>query len=554
MTGGGESDTEDIMQFVKLKKSAQSTASRPSPWSAAGCAPASSTWRRGAFLAVVLLSFAMAGRGRAQYFPEGSEPCIYLNWQSFEDVGFPAGWRDRVIDLTLRAVGRWMFITGTRLRPKFCGLTTQFETAGALTVRGVDMDLDPDVLARAAFSGPWVNVYRRFSNGALINWVVYRSTTAVDMGSVMLHELGHALYGLPDIPLPPSGTPRRAMVRAFGTPTYADLTYGPFPSDRDAVLSTFYGERVSDKMRFVRSTDNGASWTSPSSNLQNLTRTTLRPAIIRDSSTVTVLATDPYKQVVRLSGSTSGTFGSPVIYAGKASFYGMGADGLDGKYLWAWVDPSGSDMRIRVMRTTDGGSTWTHVDPPSSVASVGTPDVCYLGGSSWLLVYQYLNWNDPANAGRLAGIVTTSDGSSWGPAQYIGTIANRPEMGVSCAAIGSSVRVSWSFSANYFTNTDNVRVRTTNVVVSGTTISTPGTSVVSANYSRDGMSITENSAGFVGVFRGTDGGSSFYSQFATVTAGSWGEPATKVLHVLTASPAVGGDVRFPWVYGVEVRP
>jgi hypothetical protein len=58
----------------------------------------------------------------------------------------------------------------------------------------------------------------------------------------------------------------------------------------------------------------------------------------------------------------------------------------------------------------------------------------------------------------------------------------------------------------------------------------------------------------VGVFRGTDGGASFFSISTSPTGSNWSNPSTKVLHVLTAAPAIGADVALPWVYGVEVRP
>lgn len=490
----------------------------------------------------------------------GSTVTVLLNWDTFEDQGFLSSWQPRVGDSVVRAYTRWSYFTGLNLAFKYGGLTTkEVGGTGEIVVKATEAPGDPNVPKLASAGCRYINIHRReLVGGTAIPWTVWMSPAAgtVDMAAVLQHEFGHSIAGIWNH----INDSRATMQPGYN---WNAARWGPYPLDRDAVLSE-YGVSPGHRLYLTRTVDNGQSWTSVSSNLPSSSpRTTARPALIRDGSNLIAFLThtNPSTQnrvPMWLKGNTSGTFSSATVFGGLRSQFGVGAAGRSGKYLWTWVDETGADMNVRVVRTTDGGASWVYANPPAGTRAAGTPGVCYLGGSTWVLAYAAFDWTNPAIGGIIQARVSTNDGASWGPpSSYPSSADITADEGVSCAAdANGNIRIAYSFAPASISNlylSQSVRVRTIYGSVTGSSIAWQQiNSVTNYGWTRTSPSISASSQGFLLGYRGTNALSSFHSSFQTHGSVSW--PSTTVLaSTMRADVAVGADVTLPWMFALEVR-
>lgn len=493
---------------------------------------------------VGLLLFWLGGEATAKAqprrFPVDATPSVRLNWDSFVAEGFPSNWENAVKDVIISSITKWRQVGGARIEPVWIGNTTRTApTDNEILIIANEAHGTPRLGSTFGGDGSRLIIIHRKNTvgGTPYNWVPYRAVAGeVGLEAVLLHELGHAIGFLPDLPCD-SANARRTMRGCSSWTT----RYGPMPGDRDALVG-LYGARHDQPLYAYRSTDDGASFSSWS-NLSSVgVRTTTDIGAARDSSNLLVSFTTPDKVPAYIRGSVStATFGpSYTFFGGERSHFGTAVAGGDPDvFLWSWVDTQNSDLQVRIVRTTNGGDSWVWANPPSDTTTSGTPGLCHVSGSTWVLAYSKFDWSDQGSTGHIYARVTTNDGASWGPETVV-SASYHANTGVSCTANGSNVRIGFSW-ASRSTSMSNARVRTIRATVSGSTISYDGVIIENSVFARNQPALVRNLYSFHRAMRGTNAATTLFHSSLGLTASSWGA-TNQVLSVpANAAPALAAD-------------
>lgn len=469
-------------------------------------------------LCLAFLTFASPTRADNRLFLVDSEPDVYLNWQSFLDNDFPASWEDEVLDAVINAYTRWEMVAAARVRPKFQGYTTRTEpNTDEIIVQANMKHSNSNRLGSTFGSYRKIKIVIHRQQGSTNtnwNWVPdWAEAGEHDMQAVLIHEFGHAL-GLDHTP-----GARDCMNGGY---QWHRQRFGPNSTDI-AALQALYGVRQNDRIHLRRSTNSGASWHNQSTNLSGLgISSSIDPTATRDPDRSILFYTSPTKKPSWIIGNKDGTSfdtGSWSTFGGLRSIYGVSGHGFDDEYMMAWVDHSSDDMNIKVVRSTNGGSSWSWRNPPSDSCTIGTPAIRKLGPNQWILAYAKLDLDDRTNTGKVAVRVSTNDGASWGPEQVLNDYY-RAIGGVSITDDGGgNVRIGFSWTYGHRIRTIRAHVQSSTVTYHGMMYGgyrTRTQPVLGATYLKHFLGYREqNYMTSVDTLR-TDTGSSFWSNFLSL--------------------------------------
>lgn len=403
---------------------------------------------------------------------------IRINWDSFVSAGFPTSIKQSLQDTVINAYTRWIHVGGMRLNPKFKGYTTRTsananeilvqantqhsgwrDTNGNTCTSGTVGCTcnDCNRLASRFGSGNRVTivVHRRSANtGAVWPHVFWRSYDPADndIRGTLIHEFGHAF-----------GLEHETSTESVMFPNYRwRYAYGPNKKDVADIIAQ-YGKKTDLRFKIQRSTNGAGAWSDYASNLDDLgVTTTLPPSVSRDSARTVVFFTNQDHRPSWIAGNNSGSSFDTSTWktlGGFPSIYGTAGHGYADEYMMAWVDHSSDQDVIKVVRSTDGASTWHWRNPPTS-ASIGTPAIHKVADNTWVLAYARLGAETDAGlalTGDIVARVSTNDGLNWGPEIELRT-AYKADNGISVTSNGpGEVRIGFSWAKNYSTSSNYLK-------------------------------------------------------------------------------------------------
>ncbi len=440
--------------------------------------------QRALIVGVLAAAFAIAAPRAAsaqadnRAFAIDGDVAIRINWQSFLDAGFPASIESSLKDTVISAYTRWQHVGGMRLKPKYQGYTTRttadpneilvqanlqhsgWRDAGGNTCTpgspGCTCN-DCNRLASRFGSGNRVTiVVHRRSAQTGTNWphVFWRSYDPADndIRGTLIHEFGHAF-----------GLEHETSTESVMFPSYRwRFAYGPNSKDVSDIIA-LYGKNTSPRFHVQRSTNGGGSWANYGSNISGIgATTTLPPSVSRDAARTVLFFTNQDHRPTWIVGNNSGSSfdtSTWTTFGGFPSIYGTAGHGYDDEYMMAWVDHSTDQDVIKVVRSTDGASTWHWRNPPTS-ATIGTPAIHKVADNTWVLAYAKLGAETTAGldeTGNIVARVTTNDGITWGPEVELRTLY-KAENSVSITSNGpSEVRIGFSWAKDYATSSNYLK-------------------------------------------------------------------------------------------------
>ena len=394
----------------------------------------------------------------ARIFDQGTRPRVLINWQAFTAQGIPAAWQGPFTDAVLNAYTRWMNVAGVDLRPQFVGYTGNTAPASGEILITMDPAFGGAAIPRLAstFSSIGGNTStiilhrRNAQNMSPWPWVAHNAQPGeVDFQGVLMHELGHAL-GLLDH----SASGNDTMFSGY---VYQSARYGPFEGDV-ARLKALYSDFTQNRLRQLRSTDGGASWSTAANELTGINhvhaRTNQSPGVaaIRRTGLYNLgwNHTNRIPSWLRTDGDKALTR-AWFFFGGERSVHGSAYASDDrGTLLWAWVhnDDNGS---IKLVRSTNAGLGWTLASTPAGARTAGTPGLAWTrvgGQSTWILVWSNFDRGDQPNTGFVRASHSTDDGATWSPPVYLNQ-ALKALSGVAVAADASNRVVVGYATANH---------------------------------------------------------------------------------------------------------
>ena len=463
-----------------------------------------------------------------KWYDEGIRPRILINWRSFQDQGIPASWQGPFTDAVINAYTRWMNVGGVDLRFQFWGYTDRTDSQdGELVISMNERHFDSTRLASTFGSYNRLIIVFHRRNGADLtpwNFVPYNAAPGeFDMQGILMHELGHCL-----------GLDHAAGVNDTmnGGYAYHRQRFGPFANDV-ARLRNVYRDFTRNRLRQVRSTNGGASWSVVPNNLTSYNhtdaRTNLNPGVTPtpQSGLFVVGWSMVGNPPTWLRGDGSTFLFSPwIFYGGERSIYGP-TYAQDGNHtmLWAWVDDDDLGT-IRVVRSTSDGFTWTWVASPASARTHGTPGLCWTrvgGRSTWILVWAHFDRGDHNGTGYLRASLSTNDGASWSAPVVLNTFY-KALSGVAAAATTDNrvvLAFAWAPHSTYGMN----HIRAFNCHVAGGQLQTSATvfpQAVEATRIQPGLAYDAAADRFVLAWREQDFNTSLNVATKAPAATSWG--------------------------------
>lgn len=405
-----------------------------------------------------------------KWYDEGMRPKVLINWQSFEDWGMPSNWKAPFTDAVINAYTRWMNVAGVDLRFQFWGYTNKTSSdSGELVISMNEKHASSTRLASTFGSyNRLIIVFHRKRGSDLTPWnfVPYNADPGeFDMQGILIHELGHCLG------LDHSSGANDTMNGGY---QYHRQRMGPFEDDVSR-LRNVYSDFTDNRLRQLRSTNGGASWTEANNNLSNYghvhARTNLNPGAVSTPQSGFYLVgwSFPGQIPTWLRGDGSHFLTRHwLFYGGERSIYGPAyAGNNDRTMLWAWVDNDDSGT-IKVVRSRNQGYQWHLVGAPSGAQTYGTPGLCWTrvnGQSTWIMIWSHFDRSNHDDTGYLRASISTNDGASWSDPRVLNDFY-KVLSGVSIAADTNNnvvVAFAWAPHSTYGMN----RIRSFNCEVNG---------------------------------------------------------------------------------------
>ena len=271
----------------------------------------------------------------------------------------------------------------------------------------------------------------------------------------VIHELGHCLG------LDHSSGANDTMNGGY---EYHRQRFGPFNEDVRRVRLV-YPSYTDNRMRQLRSTDGGSSWTAVNNNITTHGHTDSRTNI--NAGVVATAQSGFYVTGWSIANSSIPTWlrgdGDHFLlrhwlyYGGERSIYGpVYAADDDRTLLWTWV--TNDDLgTIKIVRSHNQGYQWHWINVPPGARTYGTPALCWTrvaGQSTWLLLWPHFDRGDHANSGYLRVSLSTNEGNSWSSPVVLDSFY-KVLSGVSAAADHSNhviVAFSWASHSTYGMN------------------------------------------------------------------------------------------------------
>jgi hypothetical protein len=410
-----------------------------------------------------------------RWYDQGLRPRILINWQSFTAQGIDPAWQGAFADAVMNAYTRWMNLAGVDLRPQFWGYT------GATTASSGELLIQMDAqfgggaprLASTfgAYNALTIIFHRRNAvDGTPWNFVPYNANAGeFDMQGIALHELGHCLG------LDHGTAPNETMFPSYN---YHSARYGPFAGDV-ARLKAVYSDYQQNRLRQLRSTDGGATWSHVTNEITSYNhvqaRTNQSPGVASADGSGVYLVGWSHPNRIPTWARTDGErwlLRRWYFYGGERSVHAPAVASDDtGRVLWAWVN-NDDQATIRLARSTSIGLGWDLAATPNGAQSCGTPALGWTrvaGQSTWILVWPHFDRGDQASTGLLRASISTNDGASWSVPTTLNTFY-KASSGVALAADSANdVLVAFAWASNYSTYGLN-EIRALRCAVAGGTL------------------------------------------------------------------------------------
>jgi hypothetical protein len=388
-------------------------------------------------------------------YPVDTNIAVYLNYQSFLDVGFTVAQTPEaaVIEGIKHALWRWSSIPSARVRLYFAGVdnTKTAATANEMLIQGAsNAGLGVSQrYAQAAVLGADAHEVTVFYRENVLGFPVIPWTVGmvddvnnglIDMWAILSHEIGHAL-GL----VRHSTTGRSTVGCGYD---FHDWRFGPNSTDMQR-LRTLYGVDTTPRIRQYRSTDNGSTWTAIANNYattNTITTTADFDTVRKTVGAIAMAWRDPTTLRPRFALSSNETFSTmtqaPIDIATTTVHDGvsLAGGGSTDQFMAAWTSLANDENRIRVRYSANNGSTWSVVDPPTNLyipRALGTPGLVR-SGTTWYLVFALLSEIDPTGTGKIYVLTSTNNGTTWGGWQQGDEDAERTSQGTAVSAEGDT--------------------------------------------------------------------------------------------------------------------
>jgi len=353
-----------------------------------------------------------------QLYPEGLRPRVLINWETFERRGIPPGWRSAFTSDVINAYTRWSNVAGVDLRFQFTGYTSKtYASAGEVLIYMDDRHpSEPRLTSTVGEYNQLEIIFHRMSGEDLSPWnfVPYNGgPDECDMQAILMHEFGHCL-GLDHTP--------QAGQTLHNEYDYHTYRFGPFDNDI-ARARHVYPDFTRNRLRQLRSTDGGVTWSPASNDL-----TTYNHIHARTNLSPGVAALPPVGMYLvgwtLVNGSPTwlrGDGGNFLMrnwqfYGGEHSIYGPGL-ASDGKSMvmavWVQNDDRGT---IKVLRSRDNGFRWQRVAAPEDAHTYGTPGLSSTivdGTTVWILAWSSFDRGSQDCNGCIRVSLSNDHGESW---------------------------------------------------------------------------------------------------------------------------------------------
>ena len=369
-------------------------------------------------------------------FSIGAKVSVLLNWDSFVNLGIDPGWQDAFSNAIVTCCTRWAHVAGVDCRHEFAGLTTNTTAAaGQVVISMNDHHADTNRLASTfASSGSAVIIFHRKSGATLTPWnfVPYQANAGeFDMQAILMHELGHTYF------LDHSPDSKNVMFANY----MWTQRFGPYADDV-ARANALYATRNVDRLRQLRSSNGGTSWSVVANDITTSslpeTRTTVAPAAAAAAGLYHVgwVLPGPVARMTRLRGDGDDfSFRSFGLYPGFRPIGNALAADDAGTVLWAGVfdDDQGT---IRILSSPDQGFKWYWANAPAGAATYGVPGLCWTrvgGQSTWILVWAHFDRADQPGTGFIRASTSIDNAQTWSAPIVVSTLI-KVLSGVSAAA------------------------------------------------------------------------------------------------------------------------
>jgi hypothetical protein len=447
--------------------------------------------KAGVIAVVIFLVAGVAWAEDRACYSEGTRPRVLINWQSFEDNGFPSSWKIPFQNVVINAYTRLNRVLGVDIRPQFAGYTNKTNSdPGEIVISANEKHADTNRVA--SFFGTCPNrnriVFHRKRGSDLTPWnwtPFWNRNDEISMYGVLMHEMQHTL-GLDH---------NSASKSIMGNYTWIDH-HGPWSGDIADIRSQ-YGFRDDNRLRQLATYDGGPFWSTLSNDISNfnssVARTTNRIAVAGNSSNKDYVVgwTTPDNRLTWVRGDgVQFDADNWIIYGGgnPGPRYGSAMVSNHGDtWMWAIVDGRNDDIRVRVLRSQDNAASWAYTGFPN-VSTASTPGIATTmidGQRAWVVVWVNYDESDRDNTGFIYASVSFNNGGTWSARHRVDDFY-RVHDGVSIAAndegncwvtfVWAGEKDDWEFGQN--------KVRSFQCTISPAGVVTRGTTCDQSQHSR----------------------------------------------------------------------